>query len=155
MNGTCLLFLLAEWFNDKQWLLVATCHVFPLGHDRVAVRLTARKLNSVAYERKTTQNTPQNQGRMKSSCKEERYMWREAAAPGGRSKDQKREGWQRDVCYSVAQILLIQVWKMSEEWVTLFSLFFPFPKVIRNLWLPVTEKLIQIGLSEMKLLIGD
>ena len=69
-----------------------------MGHDSVAVRLTARKPNSVAYERKTTQNTPQNQGRMKSSCKEERYMWREAAAPGGRSKDQKREGWQRDVC---------------------------------------------------------
>lgn len=42
-------------------------------------------------------------------------MWRKAAVPGGRSKDQKREGWQRDMPYSVAQILLIQVWKMSEE----------------------------------------
>lgn len=52
---------------------------------------------------------------MKNSCKEERYMWREAAAPGGRSKDKKREGWQRDMCYSVAQILLIHVWKTSEE----------------------------------------
>ena len=42
-------------------------------------------------------------------------------------------------------------WRMSHA----ILHFFPFPKVIRNLWLPVTEKLIQIGLSEMKSLIGD
>ena len=52
MNGTCLLFLLAETDNDKRLLLVATCHIFPFGHDSTAVRLTERKPSSVAYERK-------------------------------------------------------------------------------------------------------